>query len=142
LLGRGSTDDKGPILGWLWVIHAHQKLGKELPINLLMCFEGMEESGSEGLDDLIYKEAQGFFKTADVVCISDNYWLGTKKPCVTYGLRGVSYFHLEVTGVAKDLHSGVFGGVVHEPMTDLVHLMSTLVDPKGKILVPGIYVSL
>jgi Cys-Gly metallodipeptidase DUG1 len=72
MYGRGSTDDKGPILGWLWAIQLHQELKKEFPVNLVMCFEGMEESGSEGLDDLIYAEAKGFFKTVDFVCISDN----------------------------------------------------------------------
>ena len=63
-----------------------------------MCFEGMEESGSEGLDALIHQEADKYFKDVDCVCISDNYWLGTNKPCLTYGLRGVSYFHLSVSG--------------------------------------------
>jgi acetylornithine deacetylase/succinyl-diaminopimelate desuccinylase-like protein len=135
-------------LGWLWAIKVFKDLKLNFPVNLLMCFEGMEESGSEGtffnitigLDDLIHAETNGFFKTADCVCISDNYWLGDKKPCLTYGLRGVSYFHLEVTGIAKDLHSGVFGGLVHEPMTDLIALMGKLVSHDGKILIPGIYV--
>ncbi|KAI8928454.1 hypothetical protein BC831DRAFT_448725 [Entophlyctis helioformis] len=138
MFGRGSTDDKGPIISWIWLIEIHQKLGIELPVNLKICFEGMEESGSEGLDELIYKEAGGYFKDVDCVCISDNYWLGTNKPCLTYGLRGVSYFLLTIKGPGKDLHSGVFGGTVHEPMTDLVHLMQKLVTPDGKILVPGI----
>lgn len=78
MYGRGSTDDKGPCLGWLNVIEAHQKTNTELPVNLKMCFEGMEESGSEGLDDLIRSESQGFLKDVDATCISDNYWLGTK----------------------------------------------------------------
>jgi Cys-Gly metallodipeptidase DUG1 len=72
LIGRGSTDDKGPIIGWLWAVEAHQDLGIELPINLIFCFEGMEECGSEGLEEVIQKEASGLFKTADCVCISDN----------------------------------------------------------------------
>ncbi|KAI8809583.1 hypothetical protein BJ742DRAFT_804362 [Cladochytrium replicatum] len=139
LYGRGATDDKGPILGWLWVIEAHQKLGLEFPVNMKFCFEGMEESGSEGLDELIEAEADKYFKGIDCVCISDNYWLGTTKPCITYGLRGVSYFKLVVSGPGKDLHSGVFGGTVHEPMTDLAYLFSKLVAPDGKILVPHVY---
>lgn len=110
-----------------------------MPVNMLMCFEGMEESGSEGLDEIIIAEAKGWFKDADVVCISDNYWLGTSKPCLTYGLRGVSYFSLTVAGPGRDLHSGVFGGTVHEPMTDLIAIMSQLVKPDGTILIPGIY---
>ncbi|KAI8850216.1 hypothetical protein BC829DRAFT_390124 [Chytridium lagenaria] len=105
LFGRGSTDDKGPIISWLWVVEAYKTLGLELPVNIKVCFEGMEESGSEGLDDLIIKEAKGYFKDVDCVCISDNYWLGTTKPCLTYGLRGISYFTLEIQGPAKDLHS-------------------------------------
>lgn len=103
-----------------------------------MCFEGMEESGSEGLDDLIIKEAKEFFKDTDAVCISDNYWLGTQKPCLTYGLRGVSYYTITVSGPRQDLHSGVFGGTVTEPMTDLIRLLGVLVDNKGKIKIPGI----
>lgn len=98
----------------------------------------MEENGSEGLDDLIVKESKEFFKDADVVCISDNYWLGTTKPCITYGLRGVSYYKLQVKGPGQDLHSGVFGGTVEEPMSVLILLMSKLVTPKGEILIPGI----
>lgn len=139
MFGRGSTDDKGPVLGWVNAIDAHKKAGIEFPVNLLMCFEGMEESGSEGLDDLIKEEAKKFFKNADAVCISDNYWLGGEKPCLTYGLRGVSYFGIEVSGPGQDLHSGVYGGTVTEPMTDLINVMSTLVNNKGRILIPGIY---
>ncbi|EPS44675.1 hypothetical protein H072_1331 [Dactylellina haptotyla CBS 200.50] len=139
MFGRGSTDDKGPVLGWLNAIEAHQKAGLDFPVNLLMCFEGMEESGSEGLEELIKKEAKNFYKDTDAVCISDNYWLGTTKPCLTYGLRGCSYYQLEVSGPGQDLHSGVYGGTVTEPMTDLVNIMSTLVDNKGKILIDGIY---
>lgn len=67
-----------------------------------------------------------------------SYWLGTKKPCITHGLRGVTYFKLHISGPGADLHSGLFGGVVHEPMTDLFQIMSRLVTPKGEILIPGI----
>lgn len=138
MYGRGSTDDKGPVLGWLNAIEAHQKAGVDFPVNLLMCFEGMEENGSEGLDDFINDEAKKFFKDADAVCISDNYWLGTEKPCLTYGLRGVSYYSLEVSGPGQDLHSGVFGGTAQEPMNDLVRIMGTMADSQGKILIEGI----
>lgn len=138
MYGRGSTDDKGPVLGWLNAIEAHQKAGVDFPVNLLMCFEGMEEYGSEGLDDFIAEEANKYFADVDAVCISDNYWLGTEKPCLTYGLRGVNYYSLEVSGPGQDLHSGVFGGAAQEPMTDLTRVMASLVDTHGKILIPGI----
>ncbi|KAI9858431.1 MAG: Cys-Gly metallodipeptidase [Vezdaea acicularis] len=138
MYGRGSTDDKGPVLGWLNAIEAHKKAGIEFPVNLLMCFEGMEEYGSEGLDDFINAEAKKFFADTDAVCISDNYWLGTEKPCLTYGLRGCNYYSITVSGPGQDLHSGVFGGTAQEPMTDLVRVLATLVDTDGKIQIPGI----
>jgi Cys-Gly metallodipeptidase DUG1 len=138
MFGRGSTDDKGPVLGWLNVIEAHKKAGVDFPVNLLMCFEGMEEYGSDGLEDFINAEANRFFGDADAVCISDNYWLGTEKPCLTYGLRGCSYYSITVSGPGQDLHSGVFGGTAQEPMTDLVRVLGSLVDTNGRIQVPGI----
>lgn len=140
MYGRGSTDDKGPVLGWLNVIESHKKAGIDFPVNLLMCFEGMEEYGSEGLDDFIIAECKPgkFFEDADAVCISDNYWLGTEKPCLTYGLRGCSYYSIEISGPGQDLHSGVFGGTAQEPMTDLVRVMGSLVDTDGKIQIEGI----
>jgi Cys-Gly metallodipeptidase DUG1 len=142
LIGRGSSDDKGPVLGWLNVLEAHKDLGIELPVNLRFVFEGMEESGSVGLDKFIADEyargKDGWFNGVDAVCISDNYWLNTRTPCVTYGLRGLAYIFAEVTGPARDLHSGVFGRTVHEPMTDLIALLGKLVASDGTILVPGV----
>lgn len=112
LYGRGSSDDKGPVLCWIHAVEAFQAIGTEVPVNLKFVFEGMEESGSEGLDDLLFAEKDKFLAGVDYVCISDNYWLGTTKPCITYGLRGISYFGVEVECADKDLHSGVFGGTV------------------------------
>lgn len=127
-------------IGKLLVLTIH-RAGLELPVNLIFCLEGMEEYGSEGLDDFIRAQKDGLFKTADAVCISDNYWLGTTKPVLTYGLRGCSYYALTIEGPETDLHSGVFGGTVCEPMTDLVQLLSTLVGPakeQNKIQIQGI----
>ncbi|KAH9847041.1 CNDP dipeptidase [Lenzites betulinus] len=142
LIGRGSSDDKGPIIGWLNVLEAHKALGLALPVNIRFCFEGMEESGSHGLDELITSEVakgkEGWFDGVDCVCISDTYWMNTRTPCLTYGLRGIVYFRMTVSGPPRDLHSGGFGRMVHEPMTDLILLMGKLVAPDGAILVPGI----
>lgn len=163
MFGRGATDDKGPILGWLNVLETHHTLGLALPVNMVFCFEGMEESGSEGLDELIATEAQkgkqGWFGDVDCVCIvsdrasaqlvlcsdvfrliqSDNYWLNTRTPCVTYGLRGIAYYQITISGPGSDLHSGIYGGAVFEPMTALITLMSKLVAIDGHILIPGVY---
>lgn len=140
MYGRGSTDDKGPLLGWINAIQAHQEAGIDFPVNLIMCFEGMEEYGSEGLEDFIKKEAKegGAIYGSDAVCISDNYWLGTEKPCLTYGLRGCNYYGVTISGPGQDLHSGVFGGSAQEPMTDLVRVLGSLVDTRGVIQIPGV----
>ncbi|XP_054275860.1 cytosolic non-specific dipeptidase [Macrosteles quadrilineatus] len=139
LFGRGSSDDKGPVLGWLHAIEAYQSCKQDIPVNIKFVFEGMEESGSEGLDELLEQRKDSFLKGVDYVCISDNYWLGTEKPCITYGLRGLCYFSVEVECACKDLHSGLYGGTLTEAMSDLIYLLDTLVDVNGKILVTGVY---
>lgn len=112
LYGRGSTDDKGPVLCWIHAIEAYQNLGIELPVNIKFIFEGMEESASEGLETLLFARKDTFLADVDYVCISDNYWLDTDKPSITYGLRGICYFFVEIECAARDMHSGVFGGNV------------------------------
>ncbi|THH27683.1 hypothetical protein EUX98_g6502 [Antrodiella citrinella] len=143
MIGRGSTDDKGPICAWVNVLEAHYAQQLELPVNMRFCFEAMEESGSIGLDELVQSEAakgdQGYFDNVDCVCISDNYWLNTRTPTVTFGLRGIAYFEVTISGPSADLHSGMWGDVVYEPMTDLINVMSQLVRTDGRILIDGAY---
>jgi len=140
LFGRGSSDDKGPALAWLWTIEAYQKLGMQLPVNVKFIFEGMEEYGSDGMFEAIQilSKPSQFLNDVDFFCISDNYWLGKTKPCLTYGLRGLAYFELSVQCSTQDLHSGVLGGTVHEAMTDLIALLATLVNSFGIITIDGI----
>ena len=140
LYGRGSTDDKGPVISWLAAIEAFRDLSVELPVNVKFVLEGMEEFGSDGLFELIAEESKPskFLSDVDFFCITDNYWLGKSKPCLTYGLRGLAYFCVSVRCAEQDLHSGVNGGAVPEAMTDLIKLMATLVDGSGEILVPGV----
>lgn len=76
LFGRGASDDKGPVICWIHAIEGFQTLGVDIPVNIKFVFEGMEESGSEGLDELLMARKNDFFKDVDYVCISDNYWLG------------------------------------------------------------------
>ncbi|KAL3920731.1 MAG: hypothetical protein SGARI_006871, partial [Bacillariaceae sp.] len=112
----------------------------ELPINIKILFEGMEEFGSEGLFEFIADAAKPgkFLEDVDFFCISDNYWISETKPCLTYGLRGLAYFEISVQGSDRDLHSGSLGGTVYEPTTDLIKVMGTLVDTDGTILVDGV----
>ncbi|XP_040334493.1 beta-Ala-His dipeptidase isoform X2 [Herpailurus yagouaroundi] len=99
----------------------------------------MEEAGSVALEELVRKEKDRFFSSVDYVVISDNLWINQGKPAVTYGTRGNSYFRVEVKCRDQDFHSGTFGGILHEPMADLVALLGSLVDSSGHILIPGIY---
>ncbi|KAJ1347038.1 hypothetical protein KIN20_001978 [Parelaphostrongylus tenuis] len=139
LFGRGASDDKGPVLCWIHAVKMLQKHKVELPVNIKFCFEAMEESGSIGLEGVLEKNKKKFFADVDFTCISDSYWLGTTKPCLTNGLRGICSFKVEVTGLQQDLHSGVYGGVVHEPLADLLWVMSQLTSVDNRILIPGIY---
>ncbi|CAF1194775.1 unnamed protein product, partial [Didymodactylos carnosus] len=139
LFGRGSTDDKGPVLSWINVIEAYQQLNEPLPVNVKFVLESMEECGSEGLEDLLKSLKKTYLMDVDYVVISDSYWLGKEKPCLQYGLRGICYFFVEVECSTKDLHSGCFGGTIHEAMTDLVAILDSLVDEKGCIKINGMY---
>ncbi|XP_017807339.2 beta-Ala-His dipeptidase isoform X2 [Papio anubis] len=112
---------------------------QDLPVNIKFIIEGMEEAGSVALEELVEKEKNRFFSGVDYIVISDNLWISQRKPAITYGTRGNSYFTVEVKCRDQDFHSGTFGGILHEPMADLVALLGSLVDSSGHILVPGIY---
>jgi len=137
--GRGTSDDKGPLLNWLNTIEAFRHAGEEIPVNILFCFEGMEESGSIGFRSAVKDEATVYFRDVDAVCITDTVWASDTQPSVTRGLRGVLFYVLSIAGAEKDAHSGGFGGAISEPMTDMVNIMASLVDSKGKLLIPGVY---
>ncbi|XP_009884168.1 PREDICTED: beta-Ala-His dipeptidase [Charadrius vociferus] len=139
LYGRGATDNKGPVLAWINAVETFRALELATPVNFKFVIEGMEEAGSLGLEKLLEEEKWGFFSDVDYIVISDNLWLSNKKPALTYGSRGNACFCVEVECGSKDLHSGTFGGIVHEPLTDLIALLDSLVDPTGRIKIPGIY---
>eukprot|EP00079_Xenopus_tropicalis_P016438 XP_004915323.1 PREDICTED: beta-Ala-His dipeptidase isoform X2 [Xenopus tropicalis] len=136
LYGRGTSDDKGQVLALLHALESVNVMG--LPVNVKLVIEGMEEVGSDGLEKLVEDKKDTFFSNVDYIVVTDTPWL-SKKPGITYGARGNCYFFLEVQGSRRDLHSGGFGGTVHEAMSDLIYLLNTLADGKGRILVPGIY---
>ncbi|XP_015256549.1 PREDICTED: cytosolic non-specific dipeptidase-like [Cyprinodon variegatus] len=137
LYGRGTSDNKAPVLAWIHAVKAYQALSMDLPVNVKFLIEGMEETGSNGLDAMILAQNHTFFSDVDYIIISDCGWL-SRRPALTYGTRGNCYFYAEVEGSRQDLHSGVYGGTVIEPMTDLIGILDTLISPSGKILIPGI----
>ncbi len=137
LYARGACDDKGQVYMHLSAIEAHLRTSGRLPINLKMVIEGEEESGSDALEPFLLEWRKQL--DADVILVSDTSMLGPDQPALTYGLRGLIYAQVEVTGPARDLHSGEFGGAVQNPANALATIIAGLKDADGRITVPGCY---
>ncbi len=136
LYARGAADMKGQIIGVLAAVEALIRTG-DLPVNLKFMFEGEEEIGSPHLADFITRHKE--MLTCDVSLNADAGIMGAEEPSITYALRGLAYFELHVQGPAQDLHSGVYGGVVHNAAQALAELIATMHDEKGHITVQGFY---
>ena len=137
LYGRGSTDDKGQVFAHFKAFEAYLKNNGKLPLNVKVLVEGEEEIGSEHLDTFVKEHAE--LLKADLVLISDSDMFARGVPSVCYGLRGLAYMEVEVTGPNSDLHSGSFGGSVHNPIQALAEMIASLHDKNGKITIPGFY---
>jgi acetylornithine deacetylase/succinyl-diaminopimelate desuccinylase-like protein len=137
LYARGSADDKGQVFIHFKGIEAFLKNTGALPINLKVLIEGEEEIGSKHLEEFV-KEHKQMLK-ADLALISDSSMFAKGVPSICYGLRGLAYMQIDVFGPNKDLHSGSFGGTVHNPIQALAEIISTLHDKNGRIVVPGFY---
>lgn len=136
LFGRGGSDMKGQVVASLKAVEAIMRTG-EAPVNLKWLIEGEEEIGSEHLGDFIKKNAK--MLACDYCLNPDAGMLGADKPTITTGLRGLAYFELKVYGPSKDLHSGLFGGVIHNPAQALAELIAGMHDKNGRITLPGFY---
>jgi acetylornithine deacetylase/succinyl-diaminopimelate desuccinylase-like protein len=137
LYARGAADDKGQIFIHLKAIEAFLKNSVPLPVNIKIIFEGEEEIGSEHLGAFVSQHKE--LLKADVILISDSGMFAKGVPSVTYALRGLAYMEVEVTGPNTDLHSGSFGGSVHNPIQALTEMIASLHDKNGKITVKGMY---
>lgn len=137
LYARGACDDKGQVYMHLSAIEAHLKTSGKLPINLKLVIEGEEEAGSESLEHFLRSRRAEL--DADVIVVSDTSMLGPDQPALCYALRGILYTQIEVTGPARDLHSGEFGGAVMNPANALGAILAALKDGDGRITVPGFY---
>ncbi|HJS18935.1 MAG TPA: dipeptidase [Anaerolineales bacterium] len=137
LYGRGSSDMKGQVLATFYAIEALMKGGGELPVNLKFLLEGEEEIGSKNLEPFLKKHAEKF--RADVSLNPDAGMMGPDMPTITYGLRGLAYFEINITGPRADLHSGLYGGAVHNPAQVLAELIAKMHDKRGRITLPGFY---
>ena len=137
LLGRGVCDDKGQMLTHVKAVEAYLRTGRRLPVNVKFIFEGEEEIGSGNLVPFIARNRKRL--AADAVVMSDTTMLGPEQPAITYGMRGDLYLELEVRGPEHDLHSGNFGGAIHNPLQALCEIIAKLHDESGRIAIPGIY---
>src|SRR5579863_40725 len=137
LYGRGTADDKGQVHIHIRALDALKQIGGSLPINLKVLIEGEEEVGSESLWDYVQQNKAKL--QADALIVSDTSMLAAGVPSITYGLRGLNYYEIEITGPAQDLHSGIFGGAVPNPITILCELFAKLHDKNLRVAVPGFY---
>jgi succinyl-diaminopimelate desuccinylase len=137
LYARGATDDKGQMLTHVKSAEAWMKTAGKLPINLKFLIEGEEEVGSENIYAFLDEHQEKL--ACDVVVISDSSQFRPGKPAITYGLKGLAYFELRLTGPKQDLHSGTFGGGVTNPANALCKMLAALRDDDGRVTVPGFY---
>jgi acetylornithine deacetylase/succinyl-diaminopimelate desuccinylase-like protein len=134
---RGASDNKGQIFAHiLGIEHALKEKG-DLPVNLILLIEGEEEIGSPNLAPFL--DANRDTLACDVVVISDSSMIAPGHPTFTYGLRGLSAIEVTVTGPDHDLHSGIFGGAVENPVTVLARLIAGLHDKNLKVKIDGFY---
>lgn len=136
IYARGAVDDKGQVYAHLEAISAWQAHGG-LPVNLTVLIEGEEEVGSEHLEAFVAKHKD--FLKADIAVISDTGQFERGLPALTYGLRGLVYEEIFLTGPSHDLHSGGFGGFSPNPANTLAKLIASLHDNDGKVNLPGFY---
>lgn len=137
IYGRGTTDDKGQLYVHIKSVEAFFKVHGSLPLNVKFILEGEEEIGSENLEIFI-NQNKNLLK-CDTVLVSDTSLYEPGLPTLTYALRGLAFFEIEVTGPNKDLHSGSFGGAVANPVNILAEIIAKLHDKKNKVAIPGFY---
>lgn len=133
---RGSDDDKGQAFMHAKAFEFMVKEDK-LPCNVKFMVEGEEEIGSGALAK--FCEEYNEMLQADIILVSDTSMLAENVPSITTGLRGLSYWEVEVTGPNRDLHSGLFGGAVANPINILTDMISQMVDENGRVTIPGFY---
>ena len=136
IFARGSCDDKGQMYMHVKAFEIMMRLGT-LPCNVKFMIEGEEEVGSESLEWFVKRNQEKL--SNDVILISDTGMISNKQPSITTGLRGLSYVEVEVIGPNRDLHSGLYGGAVANPINILTKMIASLQDENNRITIPGFY---
>ena len=136
LYGRGASDMKGQVVASFKAVEAYAHTG-DLPINVKFIIEGEEEIGSPNLEKFLAENKD--MLSSDFAINPDTGMIGADTPTITYGLRVLAYFELRVTGPEHDLHSGIFGGAVHNPAQVLCELIAGMHDKNGRVTLPDYY---
>ena len=141
VFARGASDDKGQVAAFLEALLAWKQVHGHAPLRVKALIEGEEEIGSIHLPPVI--EAQRDLLRCDTVLVSDtSQWEmpdGTAHPAITYGLRGLVYFDIQLHGASRDLHSGIYGGTLANPATVLTRILGQLFDDQHRVTIPGFY---
>ena len=138
IYARGASDDKGQVYMHIKALET-MLATKQLPCNVKFMIEGEEESGSEGLTHFLQDQQNCTLLQADALLVSDTALLSLEQPSLTTGLRGIVYLEVEVVGPNRDLHSGIYGGAVGNPINILCQMLASLQDERNRITIPGFY---
>ncbi|MES2649966.1 MAG: dipeptidase [Bacteroidota bacterium] len=136
IYARGACDDKGQLYMHVKALETMNACG-ELPTNIKFLIEGEEEVGSPNLANFVQENKD--LLNCDVILISDTAMISLENPSIDVGVRGLTYIEVEVTGANRDLHSGVYGGAVANPLTILCQMIATLHDENNHVTIPGFY---
>jgi len=137
IFARGASDDKGQMFVHVKAFESIMASNGALPVNIKMMFEGEEEHGSVNLDDFVLGHKD--LLAADSALISDGRILSHDQPSIVYGLRGLAYMEFKVRGPKRDLHSGSYGGTVHNPAQLVAEIITAMHGQDGRVLIPGFY---
>lgn len=137
IYARGATDNKGQIFAHILGVEEALTRDGDLPVNVIFLVEGEEEIGSPNLAEFLQMHRDAL--RCDVIAISDTGMVAPGAPTLTYSLRGIGALELRVTGPAMDLHSGIYGGTVLNPIAALSRMLATLHDAEGRVAVAGFY---
>jgi len=137
IYARGSSDDKGQMFIHIKAFESFLATEGTAPVNFKFIIEGEEEIGSLNL--LPFLQAHSALLKADVCVISDTGMRDINQPAITYGLRGLTYMQVDVVGPSRDLHSGGYGGIIHNPALALAQILSKLHNADNSVAVPGFY---
>ncbi len=139
IYARGASDDKGEIMALILGVQELIEEQGALPLNVTFLLEGEEERGSESLFAFMHRPGVAEELACDIIVVSDTGMAAPDIPSFSYGLKGLCCFELEVSGPAMDLHSGIFGGSVANPITTLCEMIATTHDADNRVAVEGFY---